>query len=169
LLAALAAELAAGQPPGVALMQAATGLHPPPCPRAVRAAATGADVPAALREDARAPGAADLAGLAACWEVAEHSGAGLAQAITRLGEGLRATAEGRDQLRAEVSAAQASARMLAGLPLFGLVLGHWLGAHPLGWLLGTWPGRAALLVGLGLQGLGLLWLARMVAGVRAGL
>jgi tight adherence protein B len=169
LLAGLAAELAAGQPPGAALLHAAAELHPPPCPRACRAAAAGGDVPAALRDDARAPGAADLAGLAACWEVAEHSGAGLAQAVARLAEGVRATAEGRDQLRAEVAAAQASARMLAGLPLFGLLLGHWLGAHPLGWLLGTWPGRLALGVGLALEVLGLVWLARMVSGVRAGL
>jgi tight adherence protein B len=169
LLAGLAAELAAGQPPALALAHAAADLHPPPCPRGGRAAAAGGDVVAALRVDAGAPGADALQGLAACWEVAEQSGAGLALAVGRLAEGVRATAEARAQLRAEVAAARASARLLAGLPVFGLVIGHWIGADPLAWLLGTWPGRAALALGLLLEVLGLVWLARMVRGVRAGL
>jgi tight adherence protein B len=167
LLAGLAAELTAGQPPAVALQHAAEGLRPPPCPRAGRAAAMGGDVPAALRVDALAPGAGALAGLAACWEVADHAGAGLALAVARLAEGLRATAQARGQLHAEIAAARASARLLAGLPAFGLVIGHGMGAQPLGWLLGSWPGRAALVVGVLLELVGLAWLARMVRGVRA--
>jgi len=167
LLGALVAELRAGQPTRIALDLACEGLSPAPCPHARRAALLGGDVPEALRRDARARGAAVLRGLAACWEVAEHSGAGLADAVGRLAEGHRAAHRANEQLTAEVAAARASARILAVLPLFGLLIGHWIGAHPVAWLVGTWPGRLALLVGGLLQGAGLLWLDRMTAGVRA--
>ncbi|HEX6887131.1 MAG TPA: type II secretion system F family protein, partial [Candidatus Nanopelagicales bacterium] len=131
LLSGLAAELAAGQPPGAALEAAARACRTDPCPRARAAARTGGDVAAALRQDAHAPGAEGLAALAACWEVAAHSGAGLEQAVRRLADGMRATREARAQLDAEVAAARASAKLLAALPLFGVALGQWLGADPL--------------------------------------
>lgn len=115
LLAALAAELSAGQPTHVALVQASAGLDPQPCPTALSAVRVGGDVVAALLSDARAPGADALRGLAACWAVAEHSGAGLAGAVARLAEGLRTTRQARAQLAAEVAAARSSARVLAGL------------------------------------------------------
>lgn len=169
LLAGFAAELAAGQPTGVALEQAAAGLDPPPCPRALRAVRTGGDVAAALRRDGRESGATGLTALAACWEVAEHSGAGLSAAVARLADGLRATELARAQLTSEVAAVRSSSRLLAGLPIFGLVTGQWIGAHPLAWLLGGWWGRLVLALGLALQVAGLIWLRRLVAGVRAGL
>jgi tight adherence protein B len=167
LLDALVAELRAGQPTRMALELACAGLSPPPCPQARQAAVLGGDVAAALRRDASSSGAGALRGLAACWEVAEHSGAGLADAVGRLAEGHRAARRADEQLSAEVAAARASARILALLPLFGLVIGQWIGAQPLGWLTGTWAGRLALLVGGLLQAAGLLWLHRMTAGVRA--
>ena len=166
-LAALAAELRAGQPTRAALDLACAGLSPPPCPTARQAARVGGDVPSALRRDARETGAGSLRGLAACWEVAEHSGAGLADAVDRLAHGHRAAHRAIRQLEAEVAAARASARILALLPVFGLLVGHWIGADPLAWLVGTWPGRIALVVGGLLQALGLAWLNRLTAGVRA--
>jgi tight adherence protein B len=169
LLAGLAAELAAGQPTTTALLEAAAGLPTVPCPRAVRAARTGGDVAGALRLDARATHSSGLRSLAACWEVAERSGAGLALAIGRLAEGLRAGDQARAELDSEVAAVRTSARLLAGLPVFGLLVGQWIGAEPLAWLTGTWTGRIVLAAGLALQAAGLLWLHRMVSAVREGL
>ncbi len=169
LLSALAAELGAGQPTDVALRSALAPLHPALCPSARAAALLGDGIAEALRADSEAAGMADLRSLAACWEVAAHSGAGLAGAVARLAETGRATRRAREQLRAEVAAVQATARILAFLPLFGLVVGQWLGAQPVAWLLGTWPGRLTLLTGLTLQGLGLLWLSRIVRSARASL
>lgn len=166
-LAALVAELRAGQPTRHALDLACAGLVPSPCPAARHAALVGGDVAGALRIDARDTGVGALRGLAACWEVAEHSGAGLADAVDRLAEGYRAGQRAAEQLDAEVAAARASARILALLPVFGLAVGHWIGAEPLAWLAGTWPGRGALLVGGLLQAVGLVWLNRLTAGVRA--
>ena len=132
LLSALAAELAAGQPTVLALESAAVGLEPHPCPQAIAACRTGADVASALRADARAPGCRALRGLAACWEVSERSGAGLSVAVSRLAEGLRAGADAEAQLAGEVAAVRTSARLLAGLPLLGLLIGQWIGAEPCG-------------------------------------
>jgi tight adherence protein B len=167
LLSALAAELAAGQPTGVALESAAVGLEPAPCPTAVAAARLGGDVATALRADSRAPGAQALVGLAACWEVSERSGAGLSVAVSRLAASLRAGAESQAQLAGEVAAVTTSARLLAGLPLLGLAIGQWIGADPLAWLTGSWVGRGVLLTGVALQALGMAWLHRMVSATRA--
>lgn len=167
LLSALAAELGAGQPTDAALRSALDPLHPALCPRARAAAHLGVGIPGALRADAMAAGMGELRALAACWEVAAHSGAGLAGAVSRLAETGRGTRRAREQLRAEVAAVQATARILAFLPVFGLVMGQWLGADSVGWLLGSWPGRLTALAGLTLQGLGLLWLARIVRSARA--
>jgi len=174
LLAALSSELEAGQPINAALLNAAQGLDPPPCPEALRAAECHGDVTAALRRDARARevrarDAPGLLGLAACWEVAAQSGAGLATAVSRLADGLRASDRAQDQLASEMAAVRSTARMLAALPMLGLLIGHWIGANPLAWLLGAWPGRAVLALGLGLQAAGLLWLHRLVASARADL
>lgn len=169
LLSALAAELAAGQPTTLALESAAVGLEPHPCPRAVAACRTGADVAGALRADARAPGCRALRGLAACWEVSERSGAGLSVAVSRLADSLRAGADAEAQLAGEVAAVRTSARLLAGLPLLGLLIGQWIGADPLAWLTGSWVGRAVLLTGVALQLLGMAWLRHMVAATRDGL
>lgn len=166
LLRALAAELASGQATSVALEQAASGLSPDPCPRARSAARTGGNVAAAMRADARAARAPVLAHLAACWDVAAHTGAGLAQAVGRLAEGARASEQARAELAAEVAAVRTSARLLAALPLFGLVIGYWIGADPLNWLAGSWPGRATLTLGLLLEAAGLMWLRSMVVAVQ---
>jgi tight adherence protein B len=166
LLDSLAAELAAGQPSDRALELAAAGLVPSPCPRALAAIRIGGDVAGGLRADARTPGARALRGLAACWEVSERSGAGLAVAVSRLAESLREGAETQAQLAAEVAAVRTSARLLAGLPLLGLLIGQWIGAQPWAWLMGSWVGRAVLLTGVTLQVLGMLWLRHMVAAVR---
>jgi tight adherence protein B len=166
LLTALAAELAAGQPTGAALESAASGLVPHPCPRALAASRSGADVATALRADAQVPGARALRGLAACWEVSERSGAGLSVAVARLAGGLRASAEADAQLVAEIAAVRTSARLLAGLPLLGLLIGQWIGADPLTWLTGSWVGRIVFVLGVALQVAGITWLHRMVAATR---
>ncbi len=168
LLDGLAAELSAGQPPRTALLRAAEALRSSPCPLAVRAIAVGADIADAMRRDALVPGAGDLRSLAACWEVAEYSGSGLATAVAHLAEAVRTSVALRGERAAEVSAARASARVLAGLPVLGLLLGQWLGADPLGWLLGGWTGLGVLAVGIALQAGGSMWLRTLVAGCDVG-
>jgi tight adherence protein B len=130
---------------------------------AVLAAAAGGDVPAALRE-IEVPGGRDaLTRLAACWEVADSSGAPLADVLDRLDAELAALRRRRARMRAETAAAAATVRMLAVLPLLGMGLGYALGADPLDTLLHSAVGNASALVALALQVSGLLWAERLAA------
>ncbi len=165
LLDALAAELASGQPTREALLQAAASVSPPPCPRAVVAAGSGGDVARALRMDSARPGGDQLAALAACWEVAEHSGSGLATAVSRLAGGARETERSRAEFVGEVAAVRTSSRLLAALPVLGLAIAHWIGAEPLAWMLSSAIGRACLAGGLLLEAIGMWWLHRIVTTV----
>ncbi len=162
LCAALAAELRAGRQPDEALAHAARYISPV-APRAVAAAATGFDAVGGLIEDAALPGADGLRGVAACLEVAAGAGAGLADAIERVHAAIRAEQEQRDRIAAELAGPRATARLLAGLPVVGLAIGHAIGADPVGVLLGTTWGLAVLAAGLALNGLGLWWVSALAA------
>ncbi|MGW3103129.1 type II secretion system F family protein [Streptomyces sp. NPDC001100] len=169
LCSALAGEVRAGRQPGEALLRAALdsgGLGE--AQAAVLAAARfGGDVPGALTSAARQPGADGLLGLAACWRVAVDQGAGLAAGLDRLEGALRADRNQRADLRAQLAGARATAVMLAGLPVLGLLLGAAMGADPLRVLLHSGAGLGCLVVGGLLEGLGAWWALRIVGGVEA--
>ncbi|MEU6290756.1 type II secretion system F family protein [Streptomyces sp. NPDC046988] len=166
---ALAGEVRAGRQPGEALLCAerdSGGLGD--AQAAVLAAARfGGDVPAALAAAARQPGAEGLRGLAACWRVAVDQGAGLAAGLDRLEGALRAERDQCADLRAQLAGARATAVMLAGLPVLGLLLGVALGSDPLHVLLHTGAGLGCLLAGGLLEGLGVWWVTRIVRGAEA--
>jgi tight adherence protein B len=126
------------------------------------AARFGGDVPRALRQAAREPGADGLVGLAACWRVAVDGGAGLAAGLDRLEAGLRAERDQREGLRAQLAGAWSTVAVLALLPAVGLAMGGALGADPLRVLLHTSAGLACLAVGGMLEAAGLWWAARIV-------
>ncbi|MEU9210155.1 type II secretion system F family protein [Streptomyces sp. NPDC048415] len=166
LCGALAGEVGAGRQPGESLLRAARdsdGLGDAQ-PVVLAAARFGGDVPGALTEAARQPGAEGLVGLAACWRVAVDRGAGLAAGLDRLEGALRAERDQRADLRAQLAGSRSTAWMLAGLPVLGLLLGTALGADPLHVLLHTGPGLGCLLVGGVLEGVGLWWALRIVRG-----
>ena len=175
--ATLAAELRAGRTPAEALGAAqsvATGGSRAALAAAGAAAAAGADVPSAMLAHlsgahTRAPATAVpelLRALAACWSVCSAAGSGLAAAVERLEEGVRAAEAQRRAVEAELAGPRATAGLLALLPLAGLLLASGLGADPLRVLLHTPAGVVCLLVGVGLDALGVLWTGRLVA--RAG-
>ncbi|MBA2945072.1 type II secretion system F family protein [Streptomyces himalayensis] len=166
LCGALAGEVRAGRQPAEALLVAARDSGGLGGARAavVAAARFGGDVPGALGESAREPGAEGLRGLAACWRVAVDRGAGLAAGLERLESALRAERDQRADLRAQLAGARSTAVLLAALPLLGLLLGTALGADPLRVLLHTGPGLGCLLVGGALEGAGSWWALRIVRG-----
>ena len=170
LCGALAGEVRAGRQPGEALLTAARdsgGLGE--LQAAVLAAARfGGDVPDALAQAARQPGAEGLRGLAACWRVAVDQGAGLAAGLDRLEAALRAERDQRADLRAQLAGARATAVLLAGLPVVGLSLGAALGADPLHILLHTPSGLVCLAAGVVLEGLGLWWALWIMRGAEKG-
>lgn len=158
-LAALAAELRAGQPPITALQQAGADVWPQAC----AAARVGGDVTAALRSDARR--APSLAGLAVCWEMAARSGSGMATMVQRIADAARTAQDTRVQLAAHLAGPRATARMLAALPLVGIVIGHLLGADPIAWLLGSPIGILVLALAAACTALGWWWIHRIATHV----
>ncbi len=162
---ALAAELRAGRDPADALAAAADVARGPAQQALSGAAAAvrlGGDVPPALLtvEGSAVPHV--LRALAACWTVCAGSGSGLAASVERLEEGLRSEQAQRRAVDAELAGPRATAGLLAVLPAAGLLLAAGLGADPLHVLLATPVGLVCLVLGLGLDGLGLLWTQRLV-------
>ena len=124
----------------------------------------GGSVPEAFRAMAALPGAEGAAGIAACWQVASSSGAGLAAGLDRVAEGLRAERALHETVRAELAGPRSTAALLAALPLFGLLLGAGLGADPLRMLLHTPSGLACLALGALLECTGIAWTGRIARG-----
>ena len=156
---AMASDLAVGQPPLLCLERAAWQW--PEFAPVATAGRMGADVPAQLRALARRPGAAELGTLAATWQVAHDTGAGLAAAIAQAAEVIRDDRRTTRLVASELAAAHATARMLALLPVGVLLLGAGVGGDPLGFLTGSVPGLGCLALGLALSFVGMLWLDRI--------
>lgn len=158
---AFRAELRAGQDARVALREAAESACPQLATRLVGPLLAGEDVVPLLRTAAREPGREPLAHLAACWHAAE-GGAGLARAIGRLAVALRAAEAQRREVAAELAAVRTSARLLAALPLIGVILGSAMGAAPLDVLLHTTAGEVCLTLGTACVLGGLAWMNQIV-------
>ncbi len=159
----LAAEVAAGQPPGHALDRAAAAW--PLLAPAREAAVLGGDLPSALRRLAEIPGAGELRMVGAAWEVAHRSGSGLAGALDRVCATVRADRATRRVVESELASARATARLIAALPVLVVLLGAGAGDSTWSFLTRTPIGWVCLVGGLLLGLLGLWWIERIAAGV----
>jgi tight adherence protein B len=128
-------------------------------------AALGGDVSASLRAAAARPGADALRHIAACWAVAGDVGAGLGAALQRLAGALQAAERVRAEVDAQLAGARASARLLAVLPVLGLLLGQAIGARPTRFLLHTPAGAVCAALTVALNVAGLAWTDRIAARV----
>ena len=156
---ALAGELRAGQPPMGALRHSVEV-----CPLLEPVAAVGelgGDVPGALRRMARQPGAGGLADVAAAWQVSHGAGGTMAVALGRVAEAARARRPTQRLIASELASAQATARMVAALPVGVLLIGSGLGGNPWQFLVATPLGLGCLALGLLLAYLGLAWIERI--------
>lgn len=161
LCAATVAELRAGRQPSEALHLAGLA-RPAVAARAVAVAQAGGDVVRALHLDAaELPGQDGLRALAACWQVAEQHGPGLADALDRVTASLRADEAHRARISAELAGPRATVRLLAALPLVGIGMGQALDVSPLRFLIGTAWGRLVLIAGVLLELLGTWWVTRI--------
>lgn len=157
---AVAGELRGGSDPTRAVLVCAERY--PVAGNGARAARIGGDVPAGLRADAAASGAALLGSMAGAWELAGRTGAGLADVLENLADGYRRTVEVRRTLAVELASPRASARVMSLLPVMGVFLALLLGAQPLLWLTTTALGFGCLAAGVTLNVLGYLWIRRIV-------
>lgn len=155
----LAGELRAGLPPQRALRH---GVEVWPELEPVAAAAElGADAAAAMRRLALLPGASGLRDVASAWLVSEGSGATMSLALSRVADAARERRASQRLVASELASAQATARMVAALPLLVLVMGSGVGGDPWRFLLRTTAGLACLSAGLLLAFVGLWWISRI--------
>lgn len=145
-LALLAGELEAGASPESAL-RAADG--------------AGVDIRARIER----PTAADdhLARVVVAWQFSADTGIALTDLIGRVRADLADAVAGRRELGTAAAGPQASAAILAALPILGVGLGSAMGADPLGVLFGTAMGRLLLCLGVALDAAGVAWTIRLVA------
>jgi tight adherence protein B len=155
----LVGELRAGHPPEVAL-QRAVEVWPELEPVAV-ASRLGSDVPTALRRLAVLPGARGAAEIAGAWQVSSGSGAGLALTLAQVTGSARQRQATQRLVASELASARATARLVAVLPLFVLLLGSGAGGDPWHFLLHTPAGLGCLGGGLALGLVGLAWIERV--------
>jgi tight adherence protein B len=133
-------------------------------------------VPAAMPAtgDAAVPATGDVAigravaRIEAAYRISEALGTPLADLLDRVDADLRAGQQLRLNVRAQAAGAQATAVVLAGLPVIGLGVGAGMGVDPLGRLLHTPVGAACAITAVLLQCGGLAWTARLVRGATAG-
>ena len=160
----LHAELTAGQTPGSALARAAEEW--PALAAVSRSVTSGGDVAQALRSLAATPGAADLRVVAAAWQVAHRTGHGLADALARVAQQLRAVEHTRRVVDGELASARATARLVAALPLVALLMGTGAGADPWTFLFADPLGIGCLAGGVACGVAGLAWIEALARDVQ---
>jgi tight adherence protein B len=153
---ALSAELRAGAAPREALWRAARD-QPRFAVVAAAARSPAGDVVSALHELATYAGAGAAGDLATAWEVCETTGGRLAAPVARLAGAWRDDEQVRREVTAALAGPQATAVLLACLPLAGLAMGAALGADPIGLLAQPSVALVVLVPGLLLEVIGLLW------------
>jgi tight adherence protein B len=158
-LGALAAELRAGRP-----LDEATATAVDSCPD--RATATALGPVLRLGEPPRGPVADEaaraLVRVAAAVQLSARTGCSLAGVMAAVEDDLRARLHADQELRSAVAGPRASAAVLAGLPVLGLLMGSGVGADPWRVLTTTGPGTVLLVLGVALELAGTAWSARLV-------
>jgi tight adherence protein B len=166
-LVALGLELRAGVLPDRALVVAAGSARDPALRRAASFALCAEDPTEAMLSSEQPV----VRALGAAWRLSATAGAPLAPAAARLASTCRGQAEALRELRAALAGPRASARILAGLPVLGLLLGQAMGGHPTRVLLTTGLGHGCLAAGCLAIAAGLWWtrvLVRRAEGVCTG-
>jgi tight adherence protein B len=127
--------------------------------RAVAARARlGGDVIAGLRSAARSSVLpAHWNRLAACWQLAGDHGLAIATLVRAAQRDIAERQRFSARVAAGMAGARATAVILAGLPVLGVLLGQLIGARPLSFLLSGHAGGALLVIGCMLACAGLLW------------
>jgi tight adherence protein B len=131
--------------------------------RAVAArAGLGADVGAGLRAVAGSTSVpAQWDRLAVCWQLAADYGLAMAALMRAAQRDIVERQRFTARVEAGLAGARATAGILAGLPLLGVLLGELIAAHPVRFLLGGGIGGWLLVVGTVLICAGLMWADRI--------
>jgi tight adherence protein B len=99
--------------------------------------------------------------LAVCWQLAADHGLAMAALLRAAQRDIVERQRFTARVEAGLAGARATATILAGLPLLGVLLGELIGAHPVRFLLGGGVGGALLIAGTVLVCAGLVWADRI--------
>jgi len=124
----------------------------------------GGEVAPVLGRLGARPGASGLTELGAAWHLAERTGASLGATLDALAERLVSAGAVNDVVSAELAGPRATGRLLAALPVAGLLLGFGLGGDPVAFLTGSAVGQVCLAVGAALGCAGVFWTERIADG-----
>jgi len=119
------------------------------------------DLADAVARVAETPGCDGLRAVVACWRVAAASGAALAPAIDRVADALQDEIDLSREVASIMAGPRATVRVLAGLPVIGLLLGTAIGARPIDFLFGSALGVGCVLGAIVLDALGVAWSRRI--------
>jgi tight adherence protein B len=159
-LGALAADLRSGRSLDAATDSAVEACADPVCGRALARAVRAPDAAPSGDQDAALRAA--LGRVSAGVLLSARTGCSLAAITAAVEDDLRARHRQRLELRTATAGPRASAYLLAGLPVLGLVMGGGVGADPWRVLTTTGTGRVLLVVGVGLELAGLHWSRHLV-------
>ncbi len=131
-------------------------------------AVLGADVVAGLHAEAqRSTSPGHWEWLAACWHLAQTHGLAIATLMQAAQRDIVERERFHGRIEAGMAGARATAVILAGLPLLGVLLGQSMGADPLGFLFSDGVGGWLLVLGSALICCGVLWSDRITSKVLA--
>jgi hypothetical protein len=102
-------------------------------------------------------------GFASLWQVCENNGAALSPALNQFAQQIRVENELRQELSSSMSGAKLSAWVLAGLPLFGIVLAAFLGVNSLEWLANSKIGNFNIVAAIILEVIGIVWVKKITS------
>lgn len=126
----------------------------------------GADVAAGLRaEGCSSASSGHWDRLAVCWQLAQTHGLAIATLMQAAQRDIAERERFGGRVDAGMAGARATATILAGLPVLGVLLGHAIGAEPLRFLLSGGVGGWLLVVGTAFVCCGLWWSDKITARV----
>ena len=104
-------------------------------------------------------------GFGSLWQVCENNGAALTPALNQFAQQIRTEKELREELSSSMSGAKLSAWVLAGLPIFGIVLAGFLGVNSLQWLSTSSLGNYNIVAALILETTGIIWVTKITSRI----
>lgn len=170
-LRAMAGDLRSGAHPATAAESAAQDAEPDIAPvfRAIAVSVRLGGEPdaglAGLPADSVSLPAGVLERVTTAWSLARRYGLALADIVDAVHRDVATRARLAGTLDARMAGPRASALILAGLPVLGVLLGEAMGAAPLGVLFTTTPGQVLLAVGAALLLGGVAWTSAITGRV----
>ncbi|MFC7341086.1 type II secretion system F family protein [Saccharopolyspora griseoalba] len=164
----LVAQLRSGAHPAVAAADAAAEAGPAvagPFGDLAATARLGGEVTSLPLDEAPPDLRASLGRLIRAWALAERHGVALADLLDSVRRDLERRTAFRREVDAKLAGPRATAAVLTGLPLLGLLFGEAMGARPLEVLSGGLSGQLVLLTGTALLAAGVLWSERLTGSV----